>query len=89
MWSRCMNKIRTVVISSTDSDVDLYNMTLLCFNMIQRQAWKDQDGGFRIKAQWTEPDESYTCYTNGIIDFSCQSTKSDDYHVLIKQEATE
>lgn len=82
-------EIREVIISSDSDNIDLYNMTLLCFNMIQRQAYKDKGGGFILKSTYTEQNEVYTCYTNGIIDFSCKSIKDINLHTLIKQKASE
>ena len=76
--------ISTVKISNNDEDVELYKMTLLAFNIIQRCAVEKVDG-WELKSCWTEPNRAYTCYTNGIIDFSCQSDKVNDYHLLIKE----
>jgi len=76
--------ISTVKISNNDEDVELYKMTLLAFNIIQRCAVEKVDG-WELQSFWKETNRAYTCYTNGIIDFSCQSDKVNDYHLLIKE----
>lgn len=78
--------ISTVKISNNDEDVDLYNMTLLAFNLIQRCAFEGI-GTWELKSCWTEQNGAYTCYTNGVIDFSCESDRVNNYHILIKEPA--
>ena len=84
-----MNKeISTVIIDSSDERKDLYEMTLLAFNLIQRSAFEGV-GNFKLKECWTDTDVCYKCYSNGIIDFSCYSDKPTDYHWLEKYPCQE
>lgn len=81
-----INEIKEFAINSDSHDDDLYNMTVLCFNLIQQGA-KNRIGGFQLKETYTSHKEAYTCYTNGIIDFSCNTDKAKDFHQYIKKKA--
>jgi hypothetical protein len=81
-----INEIKEFTINSNSQDADLYNMTVLCFNLIQQGA-KHRIGGFQLKETYTSHEEAYTCYTNGIIDFSCNTNKTKDFHQYIKKKA--
>jgi len=83
-----MKEIATVIIDNSDDRKDLYEMTLLAFNLIQRSV-ANGVGDFKLKEFWTDTDDCYTCYSNGIIDFNCYSDKPTDYHRLEKYPCRE